>query len=92
MEEIKLVHVYTASGQLEGQMIRIFLESQGINAMVNEEGAGTTFGLGVGPLAEAEIYVPELQAEQARQLLDELERGEYELPDAEESDREAEED
>jgi hypothetical protein len=84
MEETKLVLVYTASGQLQGQMIRIFLESKGITAMVNEEGAGTAFGLGVGPLAEAEILVPEAQAEKARQILDALNRGEYALPETKE--------
>jgi hypothetical protein len=81
MENFKLVHIYSASGQLQGQMIRIFLESKGIPAIVDEESAATVFGMGVGPLAEAKIMVPEAQAEQARELLAALDRGEYELPD-----------
>lgn len=81
MEDNNLVQVYSVSGQLQGQMIRIFLESKGISAFVEEESAGTVFGMGVGPLAEARLLVPEEQAEQARELLAALERGEYELPD-----------
>jgi hypothetical protein len=81
MDEIKLVHVYSASGQLQGQMIRIFLEAKGIPAAVEEESAATIYGMGVGPLAEAKIMVPEAQAEKAREILAALDRGEYELPD-----------
>ena len=81
MKDSNLVQVYSVSGQLQGQMIRIFLESKGISAFVEEESAGTVFGMGVGPLAEAKLFVPEEQAGQARELLAALERGEYELPD-----------
>jgi hypothetical protein len=87
MQDIKLVQVYSVSGQLQGQMIRIFLESKGIAAFVEEESAGTVFGMGVGPLAEARLLVPEDQAEQARELLAALERGEYELPDEKDGDQ-----
>jgi hypothetical protein len=83
MEDIKLVHVYTVSGQLQGQMIRIFLESKGISAFVEEESAGTAYGMGIGPLAEAKIMVPEEQVGQAREILAALDRGEYELPNDE---------
>lgn len=87
MEDIQLVHVYSASGQLQGQMIRIFLEAKGISAFVEEESAATVYGMGVGPLAEAKIMVPEAQAEQAREILDALDRGEYALPDEEDSEQ-----
>ena len=80
MEDFKLVYVYSVSGQLQGQMIRIFLESQGISACVEEESSGTVFGMGVGPMAEAKIMVPEEQAAKALEILAALDRGEYELP------------
>ena len=83
MQDSKLVQVYSVSGQLQGQMIRVFLESKGIMACVEEESAGTVFGMGVGPLAEAKIMVPEAQAAQALEILAALDRGEYELPDDE---------
>jgi hypothetical protein len=83
MGDMKFVHVYSVSGQLQGQMIRIFLESQGISACVEEESAGTVFGMGVGPMAEAKIMVPEAQADQALEVLAALDRGEYELPSEE---------
>ena len=79
--DLKLIHVYSVSGQLQGQMIRIFLESKGVPAFIEEESAATVYGLGVGPLAEAKIMVPEAQAAQARELLEALDRGDYELAD-----------
>jgi hypothetical protein len=81
MEDIKLVQVYSVSGQLQGQMIRIFLESKGISAFIEEESAATVYGLGVGPLAEAKLMVPEAQSAQALEILAALDRGDYALPD-----------
>ena len=81
MEENKLVHVYTVSGRLQGEMILAFLEAKGITAMVSEEAAGIAYGLEIGVLGEAKVYVPEAQAEEAKEILAAMDRGEYELPD-----------
>jgi Putative prokaryotic signal transducing protein len=81
MEENKLVHVYTVMGPLQGEMIRAFLESKGITVMISEESAGRAYGIQVGAMGEAQVYVPETQAEEAKEILAAMERGEYILPD-----------
>lgn len=72
----KYVQVYTANGMLEAETIRAFLESMGIEAFVSQESVGMTYGLTVGPLGEARIYVPNDQVDQAIAALKEMEKGE----------------
>ncbi len=72
----KYVQVYTANGMLEAETIRAFLESMGIEAFVSQESVGMTYGLTVGPLGEARIYVPDDQVDQAIAALKEMEKGE----------------
>jgi hypothetical protein len=81
MEENKLVHVYTVLGRLQGEMIRAFLESKGITVMVSEESAGLAYGIETGVMGAAQVYVPEAQAAEAKEILAAMERGEYILPD-----------
>jgi len=83
------VVVYTANGQLEGQMIRAFLESHGIQVLAYEESVGMTYGLTITPLGQVDIRVPEAQVEEAQQILADMQAGKYELPsDAESSPEE----
>jgi hypothetical protein len=63
------VHVYSASGQLAGDMVKLLLESMGIPAMTFQESAGITYGLTVGSLGEVKIFVPEERANEAREVL-----------------------
>lgn len=74
------VVVYVANGQLEGQMIRAFLESKGIRVVAYEESVGLTYGLTITPLGQVDIHVPEAQAEEARQILADMQAGKYEQP------------
>jgi hypothetical protein len=69
------VQIYTAYGTLQGEMIRAFLESNGIKVFIAQESVGMTYGLTVGPLGEARIYVPVNQKEIAEKLLEEMEDG-----------------
>ncbi len=71
--------VYTTNGKLNGEMIKAFLESAGIPAMLNQESAGSTYGLTIGQLGEVEILVPAGKESEARKLLDAMDRGEFEL-------------
>jgi hypothetical protein len=73
------VLVYTTSGRLNGDMIRIYLESGGLNPLVYQESAGMTYGLTIGPLSEVKIMVPEEQVEIAADMLGKMERGEVTL-------------
>ncbi len=75
--ETKYVEVYTANGQLDAEMVRLFLQSEGIEGYITQESAGTTFGLTVGMLGEAHVLVPADKADLARKLLDEMEEGQF---------------
>jgi hypothetical protein len=72
------VQVYTANGQLQAEMIRLFLESKGIPAVAYGQSLASVYGLTVGPLSEVKIMVPETQVEEAHQVLTDMEQGKYE--------------
>lgn len=74
--------VYVANGQLEAETIRLFLEAHGISAFIFREGLGTTYGFTVGPLGEARVVVPTEQMDQAINLLEKMEQGEFDVNDA----------
>ncbi len=76
-----LVTVFTAAGQMQASLIKSFLEAHGIPALVVQESAGVTFGLTVGLMGNADILVAEEHAEEARELLEAMERGEWEEED-----------
>ena len=70
---MELVKVYTAAGELEAEMVKGFLEAQGIQVMLVQESIGRTLGLAAGKLGEVKILVPDGQVEQAKVLLQEVE-------------------
>ena len=71
-----LVVVYRAKGLIEGEIIKGFLEAQGIRASVSQEAAGKIYGLTVGDLGIAEILVRAEDKDKAVALLREVEAGE----------------
>lgn len=75
--------VYIANGKLEAESVRILLESFEIPAYVNQESAGTVYGLSVGPLGEVEVVVPTKYIEDAKKVIEAMKAGELELPDSE---------
>jgi hypothetical protein len=84
-EPHEFVPVYTAQGQLAGEMIRLLLESMDIPAIISQESAGITFGLTVGPMGEVKILVPANRVTEALEILKEMEEGKLEstnFPDA----------
>ena len=81
----KSMHVYTAQGMLEAEMIVNFLAAHGIQAITSQESVGMTYGINAGPLGEVMIYVTEEQENDAHQVLMEMEQGMYELPDEDEN-------
>ncbi|EKD87772.1 MAG: hypothetical protein ACD_35C00220G0001 [uncultured bacterium] len=70
--------VYVADGMLEAESVKILLESFGITAFVNQESAGTTYGLTVGILGEVDVIVPLAQVEEAKQIIADMESGKLE--------------
>ncbi len=81
MKDTRLVRISTVPGLLSADMMRIFLESKGIQCLVSQESAGRTLGLTIDGLGTARVYVPEDQVKKAEELLAGLERGDFALPD-----------
>lgn len=75
------VEIYTVSGQLNAAMIVDLLQANGIEATSMQESVGVTYGLVMGTLGEAKIFVPAAQKEAAEELLKEMENGQLEQPD-----------
>jgi len=67
--------IYRANGQLDADMIRVFLEAYGIEVLMAGESAGRSTGLTIGALGEVPIFVQKSQASQARELLEAMQRG-----------------
>jgi len=78
---MKLIQVYATEGQLEAEMIKGFLEAQGMDVILSQESIGRTYGLTAGRLGQVKILVPESQAEEATNILEAMERGDYEDSD-----------
>jgi hypothetical protein len=85
---MKLIQVYSTEGQLEAEMIKGFLEAQGMNVVLSQESIGRTYGLTAGRLGQVKIFVPESQVEEAISILEAMERGEYEDIDLTDSQEE----
>ena len=67
--EKKLVEITRVPGLLNADILKIFLESKGINVMIVQESAGKTFGLTVDGLGHARVYVPEDQVKETEEIL-----------------------
>ena len=66
--------VYVGNGNLDAEEIRIFLESSGIHAYINQESVGITgYSLSVGSVGQAKVYVSADQYDEARLLLHDAE-------------------
>ena len=71
-----LIVVHIAQGELEANVIKSHLESEGIPVILQYESAGRVFGLTVDGLGEVRILVPQELAEEARQIIKPREFGE----------------
>lgn len=64
-----LVVVYRASGMAEAEIVRGFLESEGIPADLDYESVGPVVGLTMDGLGEVRVVVPDDWADAAREAL-----------------------
>jgi len=64
--------VWKAAGDLDAQILKIYLDSFGIEVLLYEESIGKTFGFTSAPLGEVEVYVPNAQAEVAIEIISKL--------------------
>lgn len=81
--EPEYVLAYTTTGHILAESIVTLLKSFGIRAFTSQESAGIAYGLTIGPLGEAKIYVPEEQLEEAQHILEQMDRGELQVSSSE---------
>ncbi len=67
------VEVFVAANELEAQVIKSFLESNDIPVMLQGDAVSKVYGFTVGMMAEVKVFVPELLAAKAIELLEETE-------------------
>ncbi len=70
-EAAQWVKVAVSLNPAEATVIKSRLESEGVIAIIQQEALGSVLGLSVGPLGSAKVLVPELQADQALEILSE---------------------
>jgi hypothetical protein len=78
--------VCTASGELEAQQIKAFLESKGIDCTFLGESLRKTHGLTLDGLGRVEIHADEDDVARAQELLKEAEAGAFALPEEDDAD------
>ena len=72
------ISIYTVQGELQAEVVRGLLEAQGIPVNLSQEGIARTYGLGVGPLSEVDIMVPESYKKTAENVIKRYQAGEFE--------------
>jgi hypothetical protein len=70
MKSDRITLVWKASGYLDAQLIKNYLESYGLQVFTFEESIGAAYGLTTTPLGEVEIYVPKESALDAEKYLE----------------------
>ena len=73
--------VFTGNGKLEAESVRILLESFGITAYINQESAGSTYGLTLGPLGEVDVCVADENIADAKKIIQAMNEGKLEIKD-----------
>ena len=73
--------VFTASGEIQAQQVRAFLEAAGISSELRGESLRKTHGLTLDGLGMVEIVVTDVDEDRARALLAAAEAGEFRLDD-----------
>lgn len=67
--------VYSASGRLDGEMMKNLLESFEIECVLLGESAGTTYGLTITPTGNVEVMVHAADVEKALEIIQQYEDG-----------------
>mgnify|MGYP001567421345 CR=1 FL=1 len=78
MNTKEITQVRVCVGQLQAEVLRALLEAYEIPTLLLRESAGRAYGLEVGELGWAQLWVASDQAEQASELLAAYDRGELE--------------
>ena len=66
---MKLVEVYRAAGEVEAQVIKSLLESNGIHCLLKSHSAPSVHAFAVDGMGEVKIMVRESMADKAKELI-----------------------
>ena len=78
MSERSWKSIISVQGELQAEVVRGLLEAQGIPVHLSQEGVARAYGLGVGPLSEVDILVPEDFVQAAERVIEGYQAGEFE--------------
>lgn len=78
MEEQRWEVVEIVNDSIQAELLRGFLEAQGIKAIISQEGAGHALGLTIGMMGESQILVPSSSKQLALQILGDYHQGLFE--------------
>jgi hypothetical protein len=83
MADDQWVQVTEVPGSLAAEIIKGLLEANEIQVMVSQESAGRVYGLTVGGLGGAQIFVPQSQLERAELIVNDYYAGKFNVVTAE---------
>lgn len=66
----------TAKNGIQAEIIKSYLEANGVKVYLLDEAVGSLYGLSAGPLAEVDLLVAEAQFEAARKYLEDYQEDE----------------
>ena len=78
MTDDEWVLIDKIQGQFQAEIIKGLLEAQGIQVWLNSQGAARAYAVTVGTLGAVELLVPSSQADRAREIMEEYNRGDFE--------------
>lgn len=70
--------IITVQGEFQAEVLRGLLEAQEIPVHLSQEGIARAYGLGVGPLSEVDILVPEDFWQAAQNVIQKYRAGDFE--------------
>jgi len=80
MDEIKWEKATEVNGRLEAEMLKSFLEAEGVPVELFQEGAGqSVYAMNVGALGVVEVFVPKEKLQDARELIEAFQNPENEV-------------
>jgi len=86
MDEIQWYKATEVQGRLEGEMLKSFLEAEGVPVELFQEGAGmSAFPTSVGALGLVEVFVPKEKRAEAEALIRAFENPENDVPEDEDA-------
>ena len=75
MENLKYELLIEANGRLEADMIKSYLEAEGIAVEMFQEAVGRIYAMTIDGLGRVQLFVPKTQIAEARELIQAYQQG-----------------